>query len=797
MKIKKVSIESFGAVKNFTTPELEDNMTVIYGPNEAGKSTITEFIRGTLFPVRTVKYPTPSKSDSGTIEIEMDDGERRTLRRDYKKVTEVNKKKTIAEEFSNLDSDTYRSLYGLDLEQLTNNKILSSGDFKNKFLTVAGGEAVPEVSEEIEDRLNELMNKERMTDNKIIGGLLSREKDIENEMAGIGMRLAGYDGLLIERTDLERTVAEKKRLKKIGTSTRAKNEIMKSQSSNIARLESLKSERNLVESSRDFPLEQKTRYDSLKKEIEELEKQKETIPKVQNKEAILEKRMEIEKIYNSKNTYLADLDKDVELSKAISSIDSKIDSIGSTTGWTLEEAKNVKLGRSIINKAEAEKRRMENTDGVGKNVLYLRFGLIGLGIILAIVSFIIGLSNIAAILLLILGILSAAAGIFITKLFPKLNRPPAEFESQWPEWIHDQGYPASTTPDLAIALVPQLEKMISLESDKKEMIGLRESCCARIDSYSNNVRSVLSPLGIDASDVAAGIDDAHIALEAAILRESNTVTYDKILSDLTTKKSELTKLVRRYGGEEAFLTTYQNRLELDELDKDISVLSQSIEGATGVSINELMAFLKGDINVQDQEFDDDTDECNTRIGEINAEMKSLMNDDKYTQLQTERDMIEAKLDDALYEWSVYSLAAAMIRDSSSHFYSDLQPDVVKEASQYLRTMTDGKYQLDSDPRNMEITIKDDYTRKTSSQWSSGLSDQVYLAMRMALAKEMGTERMPMIMDDVLVRFDSERKKDACRAIYDFSRENQVILFTCDNTVRNYFAMCGRFNEIKL
>ena len=81
----------------------------------------------------------------------MDNGDRRTLIREQKKVKEENGKRTISEEFSNMDSATYRALYGLDLEELTNNKVISTNDFKSKFLTIPGGENVPAVSKDIVD----------------------------------------------------------------------------------------------------------------------------------------------------------------------------------------------------------------------------------------------------------------------------------------------------------------------------------------------------------------------------------------------------------------------------------------------------------------------------------------------------------------------------------------------------------------------------------------------------------------------------------------------------------------------
>ena len=139
----------------------------------------------------------------------------------------------------------------------------------------------------------------------------------------------------------------------------------------------------------------------------------------------------------------------------------------------------------------------------------------------------------------------------------------------------------------------------------------------------------------------------------------------------------------------------------------------------------------------------------------------------------------------------------LMLDACDHFYTDLQPNVIKYANRYLSLMTEGRYQLDNDPRAEEITVKDSYMKKNANKWSSGLGDQIYLSLKMAMAGQIGAERMPLILDDVLIRFDDDRKLGACRAIYEFSRDNQVIIFTCENNLRNLFNICGRHMEIRL
>ncbi|WP_254511718.1 AAA family ATPase [Anatilimnocola floriformis] len=49
MKIKEIDIEGFGAWTGLRLPDLSDEATVIYGPNEAGKTTVMQFVRSVLY----------------------------------------------------------------------------------------------------------------------------------------------------------------------------------------------------------------------------------------------------------------------------------------------------------------------------------------------------------------------------------------------------------------------------------------------------------------------------------------------------------------------------------------------------------------------------------------------------------------------------------------------------------------------------------------------------------------------------------------------------------------------------
>ena len=73
----------------------------------------------------------------------------------------------------------------------------------------------------------------------------------------------------------------------------------------------------------------------------------------------------------------------------------------------------------------------------------------------------------------------------------------------------------------------------------------------------------------------------------------------------------------------------------------------------------------------------------------------------------------------------------------------------------------------------EPTLRDPLWR------SEGTTDQLYLALRLAVAQEL-TPDAPLILDDAFVRFDNTRLQAALELLQEIAEEKQVILFTCQS-----------------
>jgi uncharacterized protein YhaN len=76
------------------------------------------------------------------------------------------------------------------------------------------------------------------------------------------------------------------------------------------------------------------------------------------------------------------------------------------------------------------------------------------------------------------------------------------------------------------------------------------------------------------------------------------------------------------------------------------------------------------------------------------------------------------------------------------------------------------------------TAADEEIAMRSVQWrSEGTIDQLYLALRLAVAREL-TPSAPLVLDDALVRFDDIRHAAAMEILRQEAESRQVILFTC-------------------
>jgi uncharacterized protein YhaN len=112
------------------------------------------------------------------------------------------------------------------------------------------------------------------------------------------------------------------------------------------------------------------------------------------------------------------------------------------------------------------------------------------------------------------------------------------------------------------------------------------------------------------------------------------------------------------------------------------------------------------------------------------------------------------------------------------------PRISQRAQEIFSQLTGGRYQRLALDQNLGVSAatEDEDTLRGALWRSDGTADQLYLALRLAVAEEL-TPQAPLVLDDAFVRFDDDRLKEILKLMNQTGEKKQVIVFTCQSRER--------------
>lgn len=111
---------------------------------------------------------------------------------------------------------------------------------------------------------------------------------------------------------------------------------------------------------------------------------------------------------------------------------------------------------------------------------------------------------------------------------------------------------------------------------------------------------------------------------------------------------------------------------------------------------------------------------------------------------------------------------------------DTDKPLVESMSKYMKILTNNNYDIKEIGESMKIILENKSSVEIPTELlSTGTRDSVGLAVRLALAENLLRDRKGMlVLDDCLVDMDPERKENAVKMITEFAKNHQVIFTTC-------------------
>ena len=241
------------------------------------------------------------------------------------------------------------------------------------------------------------------------------------------------------------------------------------------------------------------------------------------------------------------------------------------------------------------------------------------------------------------------------------------------------------------------------------------------------------------------------------------------------------------AAEEQSKRKRQAQAEADRARKDLAVASSR-------PVDELRALLR---DYDAERMDDEQKQVSAELEKLNEALNSARQAEEAARRaleavdsadtaaqareQMERDAAGVRL--SMAPWMRSRLAHALLNEALKRFRERAQGPMLLAASRYFQQMTDGLFvRLISDDTGTKpilLAQRDNGGQVHVEGLSEGTRDQLYLALRLAaleIRRDAGYD-LPVVLDDVLMTSDDGRAALALRAIADFARDHQVIVFT--------------------
>lgn len=175
-----------------------------------------------------------------------------------------------------------------------------------------------------------------------------------------------------------------------------------------------------------------------------------------------------------------------------------------------------------------------------------------------------------------------------------------------------------------------------------------------------------------------------------------------------------------------------------------------------------------------------------RLGQCQGQMDTLGSE---AGLVAEKQQLQARIARLEQYYRALTRAQETLTLATQELQRRFAPRISGRAQELFARMTNRRYErltLCQD-LSVESGAEGENTLRGTLWRSDGTVDQLYLALRLAVAEEL-TPGAPLILDDALVRFDDVRLAAALEILREESENKQVILFTCHSREREFTNM---------
>ena len=674
--LKHIKMESFGAFSGKVVGPFGPHLNVVFGPNEAGKTTTASFVRGVLFgweEARGVRNTYKPQAADRTGSLFFDDGEGGEI--ELSRSRNAEGLKGDASLVHDIDRETFSTMFSFTSDELR--RLRNTTDVTARLLTAGSGTGTSPAH-----ALSVVQGR--------LAACTSRAASAEESLVNLGSQLANAKEEMARAAE----VAESLRRK-----DKEFHEMEPERESLSARLSKLNARIEELTACR-------ARIEKLAAEREEITEEHARLVEEQTQAALARRRgrhavsrelMDMTAAEDRELRDRIDVFSDRE-SKCSHSVE-----LAKSNYAASKAAYEVRLEAPDTREMELRARHQRTAQVVLSIALPLMF--VGSGVPLVVHGReISSLSFTALGLGLVAMAVFLAAGALVMLFRPSKEQEARKAELQSAQWVMLQ--------------------------DKKKY----ESCLAEQEALSGEIRAFLESRGLGEA--------------SSNLRRART-----ILDEAKDARGDMALLQQRSQALTARLTS----------------LEEKIARKVSQRTNLMEAF----------------ESTNRAYGELKQELATARGEHTLDEVRMTYQQIRTRYNESLQTFARLLLARRMLEMAISSWESKSQPEVYAQASELMSLMTEGRWVRVYMTADGHLRVVDSvHTERDPVHLSLGTCQQLYLSLRIALllAADNVGRAIPILADDILVNFDSRRRRGAARALAELAKTRQVIMFTCHEEV---------------
>lgn len=149
---------------------------------------------------------------------------------------------------------------------------------------------------------------------------------------------------------------------------------------------------------------------------------------------------------------------------------------------------------------------------------------------------------------------------------------------------------------------------------------------------------------------------------------------------------------------------------------------------------------------------------------------------KRDELREEYAVYKNKLDNSERELHAINLAINTINEVSKEIHNDLGFIINNNISDIVSRITNGKYTDVYLDENLHVLVRENNGYVGIEYLSAGTIEQIYLAVRLSVARFLCRDKMPLIIDDIFTNYDERRLMNTLDCLKTIDTE-QIVLLT--------------------